>query len=254
MRNRALVGLFASLALAACSGGSGTKNTTEPGTNHVADTLDTDAPDPGAPAGDGGAVAANPCGPPANPCAGAGADGGVPGMDPGNPNAPLVTFELHNSDDNDIEFSYEKGWALVVSGYTGTPPNATPIILFPKFCTASCDAGEDAVCPVCEGPENAKAEREAETRQVVTPGTSFELAWDGNVHVYQKTTGTQGNKTRGCQCYTKQPVTAGNYTLRACGIRVTKSAKKTSKFQCVTTQVDLPPPAPTTVKFDFAKP
>jgi hypothetical protein len=226
---------LAALALG-CSGGGSGGGASEPGTGHAADDLDTDK-DP--------IPVTNPCaGDPANPCAG---DPTNPcASDPAvDPNAPLVTFQLHNSHDVPLEFSIEKGWSLIVSGYSGKPPKATPIILFPSYCTASCDADEQ--CPTCEKPEGVKEEKEAENRIAIEPGQTHELAWDGQVHAYEKV-------KRSCQCYRKQPVPPETYTLRACGLRVTKSAKKTSKFQCVTTEVQLPPEAPTTIKFDFGKP
>lgn len=236
---RSIVLVVCGLALCACSGG-GPKDPTGPGDTHVADDLDTDNPDP----------AGNPCDP-NNPCAGA--DAGPPAVDPA---APLVTFELHNSHDVDLEFSYEKGWGLAVSGYSGKPgKGAKPIILYPKHCTAACEVTEAERCPVCEGPDGVKAEKEAELRQVVTPGETFELAWDGMVHAYEKTRGLspKGKGTR-CECFKRVMVEPNTYTLRACGLRVTKSAKKTSKYQCVTTEVELPPAAPTTITFDFGKP
>lgn len=241
MRNRAFASMVAGLALAACSG-SGSKGSEGPGNSHVTDDLDTD--DAGPVAGD----PANPCGDPANPCA-----GGEPAVDP---DAPLVTFELANSHDIDLEFSIEKGWGLAVSGYSGEPgKGAKPIILFPKHCTAACEVDEAERCPVCEGPDGVKEEKEAEQRQVVAPGESHTLAWDGMVHVYKKTKGlSPKGKKKSCECYERVMVEPNTYTLRACGLRVTKSAKKTSKYQCVTAEVELPPSEPTTIKFDFGAP
>ncbi len=218
-----------------CSGGSG-KGPTGPGNSHAA-------------TGDQG----NPCGGLAdNPCAGG--DAGAGTTEAAQP-ASLVTFELVNTDpDQPLELAIDKGWSLVISGYSGTPPKATPIILFPQHCTASCDAGDEDRCPVCEAPKDAAAEKQGEQRLVIEPGKSYSQPWDGQVHLYEKGKGTQKGRRTSCQCFRMEPVPPETYTLRACGLRVTTSAKKTSKFQCATTEVQLPPAEPTTIRFEFPKP
>lgn len=234
----------ASLALAmvlGCSGGSGAgKGVASPGNDHATDQ-----------ANGGGGDQANPCGgDTANPCAGG--DAGT--AEPEKP-ASLVTFELVNTDpDQPLELAIDKGWSLVISGYSGKPPKATPIIMFPQHCTASCDASDEERCPVCEAPKDAAAEKAEEQRLVIEPGKSYSQPWDGQIHAYEKCKGTQNGKRASCQCFRLQPVPPETYTLRACGLRVTKSAKKTSKFQCVTTEVQLPPAEPTTIRFEFPKP
>ncbi|HUH06082.1 MAG TPA: hypothetical protein VML75_29035 [Kofleriaceae bacterium] len=175
-------------------------------------------------------------------------NGGEPTEPVVDPNAPLVTFELHNSADKDLAFAIDKGWSLVVSGYSGKPPKAKPIILFPTHCTSACEVTKAEGCPVCATPVKAAEEKEAVLREVVAPGATFELGWDGEIHVYEKA------KVKGkrCDCFTKKPVEPATYTLRACGLRITTSAKATSKFQCVTSEVTLPPSEPTRIRFDFA--
>jgi len=236
----------ASVALAmvlGCSGGSGAgKGAAGPGNDHAGNGDQSNG------AGD----QANPCGgDTGNPCA-AGGDAGT--AEPEKP-ASLVTFELVNTDpDQPLELAVDKGWSLVISGYSGKPPKATPIILFPQHCTAACDAADEERCPVCEAPKDAAAEKEGEQRLVIEPGKSYSQPWDGQVHAYEKGKGMQKGRRTSCQCYRLQPVPPDTYTLRACGLRVTTSAKKTSKFQCVTTEVQLPPAEPTTIRFEFPKP
>lgn len=231
MNARTIVSSLFALAVAAGCGGK----QSQPTGPDPADSLDVAQPTPDA-------AMPNPCGDPANPC--------VPAEPEVDPNAPLVTFELHNAHTNDLAFAIDKGWSLAISGYSGQPPKATPIILFPMHCTASCEVTKTDGCPVCAKPEKAADERAAEVREVVAAGATFELPWDGEIHVYEK---TRVKGTR-CDCFTKKAIEPGTYTLRACGLRITTSAKATSKFQCVTNEVTLPPTEPTRIRFEFAEP
>jgi hypothetical protein len=231
MNARTIITLLFGSALSLGCGGQ-QNQPTGPDSKKGADSLDVAEPGPDA---------GNPCGEPVNPC-----EPTEPVVDP---NAPLVTFELHNSADEDLAFAIDKGWSLVVSGYSGQPPKAKPIILFPMHCTSACDVTKAEGCPVCAKPVKAAEEKEAVLREVVAPGATFELAWDGEIHAYEK---AKVNGKR-CDCFTKKPVEPATYTLRACGLRITTSAKATSKFQCVTSEVALPPTEPTRIRFDFAK-
>ena len=94
------------------------------------------------------------------------------------PTSP-VTFRLKNTAQQDLAFSIEKGWQHVVFAYSGVPPKAKPIVLFPTFCTAACDASAEEICPYCPEPESVKEIKAAEQRQIVKPGAFFDVPWDG---------------------------------------------------------------------------
>jgi hypothetical protein len=229
---RLLVTLGASLVLSCSGGGSGQQGPGGPGgvgdTHHDLDT--------------GGQ-------PPADAGAGGGptpVDGGAAVIPPPPP-AALVTVELKNTGTTDLELNVDKGWSIALSGFSGTPPKAKAILIFPRWCTVACDAAD--TCPKCEAPEKASDETKQEQRVVIPPGQSHTIEWDGNVHVYQKVAGKKG-----CDCYTKQMVPPESYTLRSCGLRVTKSADQRTKMQCVDQKVQLPPDKPTRVIFEFPQP
>jgi hypothetical protein len=229
---RLLLALGACVALS-CSGGGqgqGPSGPGGPGDTH-GDDLDTD--EPSADAG-----AATPPGPGA-------VDGGA-AVAPPTPGT-LVTAELKNSGTTDLELNVDKGWGIALNGYSGVPPKATPILIFPQYCTAACDS--DDPCPKCEAPEKASDESKMEQRVVIAPGKSHVIEWDGNVHVYEKVAGQKK-----CQCYKKVPVPAESYTLQSCGFRITKSAGERTKLQCMKQQVTLPPAKPTKLIFDFPQP
>jgi len=230
-----LVVLAVTTALSCSGGGQGQAGGPGgPGDTHVGDLDTSDHP----PA-DAGAAESLPGTPDAAPAAGTGA---TPGS--------LVTFELKNTGTSDLELAIDKGWGLVLSGYSGKPPKAVAILLFPSFCTASCDLGDDERCPKCDKPDSSKNEIASEQRVVVPAGKSQLVEWDGQIHQYEST--KAGRKK--CDCYHKVAVPAETYTLRACGLRVTKTADKRSKMQCPTQEVQLPPEAPTRIVFEFPDP
>lgn len=169
---------------------------------------------------------------------------------PEAPQAP-VTFRLVNRADEDLVFSIEKGWQTSFIAFSGKPPKAKPIIMFPKFCTASCDAAAEEVCPVCEAPEKVDEVKAAEQRQVVAPGASLDVPWDGQVFVYEKTRGA--NRQR-CECYRTEEVPPETYTVKVCGLRLTKSAAKSTKLQCAETTMTVPADEPQVITVEFPAP
>jgi hypothetical protein len=166
---------------------------------------------------------------------------------------PAVTFRLKNSAKDELVFSLDKGWQPVIFAFSGKPPKATPILMFPKFCTAACDLDEADRCPYCAEPEKVKDIKAAEKREVVAPGASLDVPWDGQVHVYENTRGKREGKSTKCECFRKQPVPPESYTVRACGLRITKSAKSSTKYQCVEATMNFPAEGPQTVELDFPK-
>ncbi|HTM22815.1 MAG TPA: hypothetical protein VL172_19970, partial [Kofleriaceae bacterium] len=179
---RLLVTLGASFVLSCSGGGSGSQGPGGPGgpgDTHVDHDLDTGT---AADAGVGGGT---------EPGA---VDGGAAVTPPAA--GALVTVEIKNTGSSDLEFNIDKGWSIALSGFSGVPPKAKPILIFPKFCTAACDS--DDSCPKCEAPEKASDESKMEQRVVVPPGKSHIIEWDGNVHVYSKVAGKKA-----CECYAK---------------------------------------------------
>ena len=136
---------------------------------------------------------------------------------------------------------------------SGTPPNAKSILMYPTHCTAACESAEAERCPVCVKPTD-EAGKELEQREVIAAGAQRDFPWDGEVFVYEKTKGVQDGKAKSCTCYRKEPVAANTYTVRACGLRITKSAKASSKYQCPTATMTLPADGPLVVEFDFPQP
>ena len=163
---------------------------------------------------------------------------------------PMLTLELANTSDSDLNFSMNAGWQPILSAWSGTPPNAQSILLFPKHCTASCDAAKADRCPYCPRPRTAREEKAARKWKVVAPGTATQVPWKGDVYVYETTKFQLAGRTKTCECYRTQPVPQAEYTVRACGMRLTKRATSTSKLQCTTTKASLPS-APQTVRFEF---
>jgi hypothetical protein len=170
---------------------------------------------------------------------------------PPEPQAP-VTFRLVNRASEDLVFSIEKGWQTSFIAFSGKPPNAKPIVMFPKFCTASCDVTAEEVCPVCEAPEKVDEVKAAEQRQVVASGASLDVPWDGQVFVYEKTRGARRNQR--CDCYRTQEVPPETYTVKVCGLRLTKSAAKSTKLQCVETTMTVPAEEPQVITVEFPAP
>lgn len=222
------------LALSTCSGGGQGQQGSGPGGPGDTHAGDLDTGDQAG--GDAGAGEA------------AAGDAGT-AVAPTGPQA-LVTFELKNSGTTEVEFNIDKGWGAVMFGYSGKPPKAKSIEIFPRFCTAACDAPEAEKCPKCERPEKAKEEAGLEQRFPVPAGKSHVIEWDGQVHSYQK---TKAGKAK-CDCFSKAMVPAESYTLRVCGLRVTKTAADRTRQQCVDQVVQLPPAAPTRLVFDFVDP
>lgn len=199
---------------------------------------------PGGPGDSTAAAGGDPCA--ADPAL---ADGGVAETDEPE---PAVTFEIINSWSEDLVFNLDAGWGGTVLVFSGKPPKAKSVLPWPTHCTAGCDAPEADRCPVCKKPEKITEIREAETRENVAPGETFELGWNGEVHVYEK---TRVGKKR-CECFTKEPVPEASYTVRACGLRLSQEHKKESTFQCVTLEdaLSFPSEEPQRVVLDFGDP
>jgi hypothetical protein len=186
---------------------------------------------------------------------GDGGDTGEGGADakPDEPAAP-VTIVIKNTWKEDLVFSTDKGWQPIVFGFSGKPPKAKPIIMFPKFCTASCEAPAEERCPFCKEPEKVKEIRKAEKREIVPPGKTFEIPWDAMVYEYKRTKGKRDGRTKRCECHQKKEVPPETYTIRVCGLRVTKTANQRSKIQCVDGQMTVPSEEPIRVELEFGKP
>lgn len=167
---------------------------------------------------------------------------------------PAVTFRLVNNADEDLVFSLDRGWQPVIFAYSGKPPNATPILMFPTFCTASCEVAETDRCPVCPEPEKVRDVKAAEQREVVAARSALEVPWDGMIHVYEPTEGVQDGTAASCECYRTEPVPDGTYTVRACGLRLTQSATASTKYQCVEGSMSFPSEEPQVIEFEFAAP
>jgi hypothetical protein len=178
------------------------------------------------------------------------ASNGGDGKDPGDgkpkfeSDSPVV-FRLMNTGDEDLVFSMDRGWQPVIFAYSGEPPNATPIIMFPKFCTASCDA--DDTCPYCPQPTRTRDIKAAEKRETIAPGKSLDVKWDAEVFVYQKV-------RKKCECHDKAPVPAETYTIKACGFRITDTHKSSSVYQCVDTTMTFPHDGAQLVELEFPNP
>ncbi|WP_428264225.1 hypothetical protein [Haliangium sp.] len=230
--------LYLSLAalLASCGGSQSPAQAQSMGDSHAGTNTSEDG------AGTASDMSADPTGPET----GDDAMAETPTEDP-----PPVTFRLINQAEEELVFSIEKGWQTIFIAYSGQPPNAKPIILFPKWCTASCDLAAAERCPVCEEPETVKEVMAAEQRQVVAPGESFDLAWDGQVYVYEQTRG-QGRQR--CECSRTEPVAPETYTVRACGLRLTKVASKSTKLQCADATLTMPSEQPQVVELEFPAP
>ncbi|MEM9493768.1 MAG: hypothetical protein AAGC55_31770, partial [Myxococcota bacterium] len=90
--------------------------------------------------------------------------------------------------------------------------------------------------------------------EIVAPGASYDVPWDGQVYVYKKTRGSRDGKRVRCECFDKEPVPDETYTVRACGLRLTKSAKKSTRLQCVEGSMSFPATGPQVIELDFAAP
>ena len=242
MKRIKLVVFLAAVAIG-CGGATPDQSTGPKVGESTGDDLDVDKQDPCAADGTGDGST--------GPKEGAADGGEKPGPD--TPAAP-VTFVMKNTGSEDLVFNMDKGLQPVIFAFSGKPPKAKPIIMFPKFCTASCDAPEEGRCPYCPQPTKVRDIRAAEKREVVAPGKSFEAPWDAEVFVYKRTRGKRDGRTKRCECYTKEPVKPETYTVRACGLRVTKEAQKRSKYQCVDGTMTLPSEEPIRVELSFPDP
>jgi len=172
----------------------------------------------------------------------------------GNTNAAPVTFVLRNTADDILYLNMDKGWQAVIYAYSGTPPNAKSMLMFPTFCTASCDSSSEELCPICPEPQRVQDIKAAEHHDPVAPGESREVPWDTMAFAYKKT--KKGRRDGGrvsCNCFDTVPATPATYTIKACGLRKTQSAKVRSKYQCVSGSLTLPVTEPVRVELDFGE-
>ena len=165
-----------------------------------------------------------------------------------------VTFVLKNSHREELAFNMDRGWQPNLFAYRGKPPRAKWILMFPRHCYAACTAPEADRCPVCREAESARAQLSAQKLTRVAPGDELSVPWDGQVFVYEKTRGKRKGKRRRCECHRTEPAPPGTYTVRACGLRLTRSAERRSQLQCVNAEMTLPASGPQTIEFDFAAP
>ncbi len=225
---------FLAIALAACGGGAPEAKPTPPppGESHA-----TAPPAPAAPD-----VAPGEVRPQTQPEE-------QMGIRPPAPRPEGKVIELKNDGDSELMFGVTKGWQPVIFAYTGKPPKAKPILLFESYCTASCSAPEDEVCPVCKEPKNKKEELAMAKYETAPAGGSVKVPWDGKMLVYQKASG----KHR-CKCWSKADPPPDTYTIKACGLRPATQPGKPSKPTCAQTEVTLGPgESPPTITLTFAK-
>jgi hypothetical protein len=168
------------------------------------------------------------------------------------PRAP-VTFVLRNSHSEELVFNMDRGWQPNLFAFRGKPPRAKWILMFPKHCTASCDAPPRDRCPACREPSTARDQLKAQEFARVAPGDEIEVPWDGRVFQYEKTRGRRKGKRRRCECHRTEAAPPGVYTVRACGLRLTRSATRRSQLQCETAEMRLPASGQR-IEFDFGAP
>lgn len=177
--------------------------------------------------------------------------GSEPEVAPEQKVAPGVTFVLRNSGDDSLFINMDKGWQAVIFAFSGQPPNAKSLVMYPVHCMAPCDSEADAICPVCEEPKRAKAILAAENHDEVLPGEVREVRWDGLSYVSERGVGTRNGKSVTCQCYQTTTPAPASYTIRACALRKTKTAKKSSRYICAESKLDLPVHEQVQVELDF---
>ncbi len=171
------------------------------------------------------------------------------------PPPPAVTFVLENTHpERDLVFSLDRGWQPVIFAFSGEPPDATPIVMFSKHCTAACEVDEEERCPVCPEPTDFRDIKAAQKREVVPPGEVLEVPWDGEVFVYRNTEGLRNGRSANCECYDKEPVPEETYTVRACGFRVSTEPNRPSDYQCVDSEMTFPSDGPMVVELEFPEP
>lgn len=160
------------------------------------------------------------------------------------PESP-VTFVLKNTHASEgLFFNMDRGYGGFTSTFSGKPPKATVVHAFPRHCTASCDLEGQERCPTCPEPDQKNQQLHE-----VAPGAAMEIAWDGMVHVYDKVKGKGARK--GCECYRMEEIPPETYTVRICGLRLTRSARQSSKLQCIEGQVAFPASGPQRVELEF---
>ena len=165
-----------------------------------------------------------------------------------------VTFVMVNSHSEELAFNMDRGWQPNLFAYRGKPPRAKWILMFPKHCAASCEAPAAKRCPTCEEPDKPKQQIAAQKFEKVAPGDEIEVPWDGLVFVYERTRGRRNGKRRRCECHRTEPAPPGTYTVKACGLRLTKSAEKRSQLQCVEGEMTLPASGSQRIELDFGAP
>jgi hypothetical protein len=166
-----------------------------------------------------------------------------------------VTFVMKNSHTEELAFNMDRGWQPNLFAYTGKPPRAKWILMFPKHCTASCDATPAERCPRCPEPDRAAAQLAAQKFERVAPGDEVIVPWDGQIHVYERTRAKRGKgKGKRCECHRAEPAPPGTYAVKACGLRLTKSAEKRSRLQCVEAEMTLPARESLRIELDFGDP
>tara|TARA_R110002096_G_scaffold299503_6_gene494166 strand:+ start:67402 stop:68127 length:726 start_codon:yes stop_codon:yes gene_type:complete len=172
---------------------------------------------------------------------------------PGKSDAP-VTFVIKNSGSDTLFLNMDKGLQAVISGYSGKVPNAKQLLLFPTHCTASCDSEAADMCPVCEEPQRVKEIKAAENHEPIEPGSTYEVPWDGIAFKDKRTKkGTRNGKRVACNCFETLDPEPEDYTIRACGLRKTQSAKARSQYLCVEASITLPITEPVRLELDFDK-
>jgi hypothetical protein len=162
-----------------------------------------------------------------------------------------VTFVLKNTGEDSLFLNMDKGLSAVIYAYSGQPPNAKTVLPFPTHCTAACDSPAEDICPVCEEPQKVKEIQAAEKHDEIVPGAERRFPWDAMVFRYKKTKGIRDGKRTRCSCYSHDEPPAEEYTIKACGIRKTKTAKASSKYECVESSLTLPITEPTEVELVF---
>lgn len=176
-------------------------------------------------------------------------DAGV--SDAAAPPAPVTFVLINESAEEDLVLNMDRGWQPVITAYSGQPPKATPILMFPTHCTAACDALEEERCPYCPEPEKVKDIKAAEQRTVIAPGETLEVPWDARVYSYEKTRGKRDGRSVKCECYQVSEVPPETYTVRAFGLRLTASAEERSRVSMATSEMVLPAEEPIRVELRF---
>ena len=231
-----LKNLVAVLAVGVACGGSGKGEATGPAAGESSGG-DPETPG-GAEGGEGGGEAGT-------------TEGETP-TEAGPPAA--VTFVLKNSHTEELAFNMDRGWGINIFAYTGKPPKAKTIVMFPKHCTTACSLDEAERCPVCPEPERVKDIKAAQKMEKVAAGGELEVPWDGQVLVYSKTKGAASGKSKKCECSAPEAAADGEYTVKACGLRLTTEVGKNTQIQCVEATMTLPATEPIRVEFDFGAP